>query len=105
MGQIRNLIHLENRSGAPMTIGEVTITPQSQALSIRWPSRPRGHAPNQPPPASLVGWVWNRPTAVLVEQKGQARQIPVVDVTRMAQLSFWAAAAVFAGIAWLLRCR
>jgi hypothetical protein len=27
--------------------------------------------------------VWNRPTAVLAEQDGQTRRIPIVDVTRI----------------------
>jgi hypothetical protein len=58
-------------SGEEVTVGDVTLTPQSQALTIRWPNG---------------GAVWNRPVAVLVERDGQTERIPVVDVTRIAQL-------------------
>jgi hypothetical protein len=64
--------------GDPITIGDVTITSQSQALPIRWP---RG------------GWVWNCPVAILVERDGETERIPMVDVTRVAQ---WAMLSVSA---------
>jgi hypothetical protein len=58
-------------SAGPVTVGEVTVTPQARALLVRLP---------------WAGFVWNRPTAALVEQAGQVRRIPVVDVTRILQL-------------------
>lgn len=58
-------------SAGPVTVGEVTVTPQARALLVRLP---------------WAGFVWNRPTAVMVEQAGQVRRIPVVDVTRILQL-------------------
>jgi hypothetical protein len=60
-------------SGEPVVVGGMTVTPQSQAVALRWPGG---------------GWVWNRPVAVLVEQDGVTRRIPIVDVTRLAQLAF-----------------
>ena len=47
---IANMVQWEIRTGAPViitdeTLGQVTITPQSHVLAIRWP-----HG----------GWVWNR---------------------------------------------
>jgi hypothetical protein len=58
-------------SAAPVTVGEVTVTPRARALLVRLP---------------WGGFVWNRPTAVMVERGGQVRRIPVVDVTRILQL-------------------
>jgi hypothetical protein len=57
--------------GESVTVGDVTVTPQSQARILRWP---------------WVGWVWNRPIAVLVERGGQSERIPIVDVTRLVQV-------------------
>lgn len=70
MSQFKDAFQYQTLLGDPITIGDVTITPQSQALTIRWP---RG------------GWVWNRPVGVLVERDGQTERIPIVDVTRVAQ--------------------
>jgi hypothetical protein len=50
------------------------------------------------------GFVWNRPTAVLVEQDGQARRIPIVDVTRILQVGLLGLA-VLAGSVGLLGIR
>jgi hypothetical protein len=58
-------------SASPVTVGDITVTPQSQAVTFRWP---------------WGGLVWNRPVAVLVERGGETRRIPVVDVTRVVQL-------------------
>jgi hypothetical protein len=67
-------------SGETVTRGEVAVTPQSRALTVRWP---------------WGGWVWNRPVAVLVEQGGQERRVPIVDVTRVAQLALYGFSLVF----------
>lgn len=64
-------VAFENRSGEPVTVDGVTLTPQSQALTVRFP---------------YGGFVWHRPAAVIVEEEGQSRRIPIVDVTRMAQV-------------------
>jgi hypothetical protein len=65
------MIQCQTVSGSPVTVGDITLTPQSQALTIRWPSG---------------GWVWNRPVAILVERGQQATRVPIVDVTRALQL-------------------
>jgi hypothetical protein len=72
MPQLKDFIQLQTNTGDPQTIGEATITPQSQALIVRFP---------------FGGFVWNRPVAVLVDRNGQIERIPIVDVTRIAQLS------------------
>lgn len=71
MVQCKEIARWQTLSGEPVTIGDVTITPQAQALIIRLP---------------FGGLVWNRPVAVLVERGGQTRRIPIIDVTRAVQL-------------------
>jgi hypothetical protein len=61
-------------SGESVTVGDVVATPQSQALTVRWP---------------CGGWVWNRPTAVLVARGEESKRIPIVDVTRVAQVGLY----------------
>jgi hypothetical protein len=79
-------VEWQTTSGETVTIGEVAATPQSQALAVRWP---RG------------GWVWNRPVAVLVGRGEEEERIPIVDVTRVAQLGLYGLSLVF-GILGLL---
>ena len=71
----------QTMSGETVTVGEVTATPQSEALTVRWP---RG------------GWVWNRPVAVLVKRGEEEERLPIVDVTRVAQLGLFGFSLVFA---------
>jgi hypothetical protein len=66
---------------APVTLGDVTVTPRTRALVIRLPQG---------------GFVWNRPTALTVQQAGTVRHLPVVDVTRLLQLALLALAAAIA---------
>ncbi len=69
----KKLVQWQTKSGDKITIGNVSVTPQSQALTIRWP---------------YGGWVWNRPTAVVVEQGKRVERFPIVDITRLFQLTF-----------------
>jgi hypothetical protein len=71
-------------SAAPVTVGEVSVTPQRRALVVRLPQG---------------GFVWNRPTAVTVEQAGAKRRVPVVDVSRLLQLGLLALAAAITAAA------
>ena len=68
-------------SAAPVTVGDVTVTPRARALVVRLPQG---------------GFVWNRPTALTVQQAGATRRVPVVDVTRLLQLGLLALAAALA---------
>jgi hypothetical protein len=65
-------------SAAPVTVGEVTVTPQARALVVHLPQG---------------GLVWNRPTAVTIEQAGAKTRVPVMDVTRILQLALFTLAA------------
>ena len=68
-----NLIQWDTVSGEPIEVYGTTVTPESQALILRWPGR-------------SVGFVWNRPVAVLVKRGESVERIPIVDVTRWAQV-------------------
>jgi hypothetical protein len=65
------MVEVRRRQGTPRTVGELTVTPEARALIIRLPTG---------------GFVWNRPTAVLVERRGRVERIPIHDVTRIGQL-------------------
>jgi hypothetical protein len=76
------LIQWKAHCGEPIKRGNLTVTPQSQALTVRFPWR------------WSSGFVWNRPTAVLVERDGVTERIPIVDITRMAQIGLVALSAI-----------
>jgi hypothetical protein len=76
----KKIVRWQTKTGDKLTIGDLTVTPQSQALIVRWP---------------YGGWVWNRPVAVVVEQGQQLKRIPIVDVTRLAQLGLLGLGLVF----------
>ena len=65
------VVQLRTRAGRPVTTNGVTVTPLSKALTVRLP---------------MGGFAWNRPIAVLVERDGHRERIPILDVTRIAQL-------------------
>jgi hypothetical protein len=90
MKRPKDMFRWQTTSGDKVTVGDVTVTPQSQALTIRWPNG---------------GLVWNRPAAVLVERGEQTERIPIVDVTRIAQLGLLGLSLVFTMMAIVLSVR
>jgi hypothetical protein len=72
------------RAGKPVQVGDTTITPESQALEVRWPGG---------------GFVWNHPAAVLIERGGETERAPIRDETRAAQVAALTIAAVAGAIA------
>jgi hypothetical protein len=80
MSRLKDMFRMQTLLGDPVSVGDVTVTPQSQAIVARWPNG---------------GWVWNRPVAVLVEREGETERIPIVDVTRIAQLGLFALSIAF----------
>ncbi|MGA9348035.1 MAG: hypothetical protein WBW48_04430 [Anaerolineae bacterium] len=90
MARFKEMLRWRAISGDKVTVGDVTVTPQSRALIIRWP-----HG----------GLVWNRPGAVLVERGEQTERIPIVDVTRMAQLGLLGLSLVFSMVIFVLSIR
>ena len=90
MGRLKELLQWQTISGDKVTIGDVTVTPQSQAFTIRW---------------SKGSFVWNRPAAVLVEGGERTERIPIVDVTFIAQLGLLGLSLVFTVMTILLSVR
>lgn len=84
----RRIIEWRTASGKPTTVQGVTVTPQSQALQITLP---------------WGGFVWNRPVAVVARRGDDEQRIPLIDVTRTAQLSIYAAAFFLTLLFWLRR--
>jgi hypothetical protein len=82
MRSIMEIAWAREASAAPVTVDNVTVTPRSRTLVVRLPKG---------------GFVWSRPTAVVVEQDGQARRIPIIDLTRVAQVGLLGLALVRAG--------
>lgn len=80
MAQRQKLIQLQTKSGDAVTAGAVTVTPQSQALIVRWP---------------FGGWVWNRPVSVTLQHGEHTERFPIIDVTRIVHLSLLGLAAIF----------
>lgn len=83
-------ISWQTHSGNPVSAGDVTITPQSQALIIRWP---------------FGGFVWNRPAAIRVQYGAQVLSAPIVDVTRVAQVAMLGLSVLCSIVAAILMIR
>jgi hypothetical protein len=69
------------RAGAPFTVGDAVLTPESLVLLVRWRN---------------WGYVWNWPLAVSVTRGGQTKRKAVIDATRLALWSLRLAAVVMA---------
>ena len=85
-----NILKFETQTGEPLMVGDTTLTPQSQALTVRWP---RG------------GFVWNSPNGVIVDRAGQVERLPIVDVTRCATWTFAGLTLLFSVIITLVAAR
>jgi hypothetical protein len=90
MAIIKDAVQWQTVTGDSVTIGDATVTPQSQALTIRWPNG---------------GMVWNRPVAVWVERNDETERIPVTDVMLLAQLGLLGASLLFSMITILVSTR
>jgi len=90
MGKLKQVMQWRTRSGDRVTADGVTVTPQAQALTVRWPNG---------------GLVWNRPVAVLVQQGEQTERVPIVDVTLVVQWILFGFSLVFSVIILLLSAR
>ena len=90
MAGLKEMLKWQRLSGDKVSVGDVTVTPQSQALTVRWPNG---------------GFVWNRPVSVLVQRGEGTERIPIVDVTRMAQLGLLGLGVVFSVVALMVSVR
>jgi hypothetical protein len=72
MGDVSKYFSWQPVVGEPQVIGDQVIRLQAQAILLNTP---------------FGGFVWNRPTAVLVEKDGVTDEVPIVDATRYALIS------------------
>jgi hypothetical protein len=79
MTHLSDFIQLKTVQGTAVSTPHHTLIPESQALIINFP---------------YGGFVWQRPTAVLVQKDNQTERHPIVDVTRLATWSVLAASLV-----------
>ena len=76
MTKLTEFIEWKTVHGTAVSTPQHTLIPESQALIIKFP---------------FGGFVWQRPTAVLVQNGAQTQRHPIVDVTRLATWSVLAA--------------
>lgn len=69
MASWKPFFEIKTSTGKPLRQGNVTITPQAQAVVIKFP---------------YGGFVWNRPVAMLVTKDGRRERFPISNVTRTA---------------------
>jgi hypothetical protein len=81
------LINRETIDGESIEEGELTITPVSRVCTVRLP---------------YIDFIWNRPHIVRVEKGDDVQEIPVVNVTRMAQLAVYGFGAFIMAIVLLI---
>lgn len=72
MTHLTDFIQLKTVQGTAVHTPHHTLILESRALTIRFP---------------YGGIVWQRPTAVLVQQNNQTRRLPIIDITRIAAWS------------------
>ena len=87
MGRIKNVFRIETKAAEPIQAGDLQITPYSQSVSIRLP---------------YFSLLWNRPVKLKVDTGLDTTVVPIVDVTRMIQLSLLFGGIVVAAIIGLV---
>jgi hypothetical protein len=80
---MKSAVKLEHHTitSSAVALRGVRITPEATVLSLRLP---------------FGAFVWNRPRAVLVEEAGAIRRVPMRDITRITQVVLWACVVVCA---------
>lgn len=87
MEKLKDFIQLNTETTEPTVIDQQVVRLESQSFSIRSP---------------FGGFVWNRPTAVLVGQHGLTERIPIPDVTRAALWTLAGIGMVAPGLIWII---
>ena len=80
MDRDNHFFQFNTQAGEPVQTGDVILTPESQALVVNGP---------------FGKFIWNRPTAVIVQRGETVERLPVVDVTRWAILGLAGGAILF----------
>jgi hypothetical protein len=83
-------VSIKKSSGRPIQVGNLKLTPVSQAVVIRAPGQANG-------------LVWNRPVAIGVQAPGEDMQVlPVYDHTRLAQILILGTGLLCSALIWLI---
>ena len=81
------VVELTTTPGAPVSAYGYRVTPMAQSLRVRLP---------------FFALAWTRPSAMLVQHPdGSQQEVPIVDITRLAQVGLVALTFVL----WVLRAR
>jgi hypothetical protein len=88
MARLNKYIKYQSISGDPVIRGDTVVTPISSALSISLP---------------FFGFVWNRPSALIVDSKDGTQKVPIVDLTRVAQLGILTMGFLISALVWLIK--
>ena len=89
--KLNEIIKWQTVSSQAVTVGDVTVVPQSRALTLRW--------------GRYGGLVWNRPAAILVERGDQTERIPIVDFTRAIQIGLFGFCLIVCMVAFVVSAR
>ena len=69
------IIQLETTAGDPIYLGKIKAIPFAKSLRVTLPG-------------SIGGFIWNRPISLLLDRgNGEEQVVPLVDFTRVAQLT------------------
>ena len=80
----------ETTAGEPVEVDDLTIYPVARSYRVKMP-------------VVYGGLIWNRPLAVIVEDKSGNRQVlPIIDRTRRLQIAIFSAGLVGALLTWLI---
>lgn len=83
------LLNNETHAGPPIHAGQTRLVPFAQTVRVSIPG--------------AGGLVWSRPTAIVIQTpEGGETVLPVVDVTRQAQLTLLGLGFLGAFIIWLI---
>ncbi len=69
------LFHIESQAGQAVQMGEAQIIPFSRSIRLEFPG-------------ALGGFIWNRPSSILVKKDDGSEQVlNIPDVTRQVQIA------------------
>lgn len=86
----KDLVRWQTVTGQSLNVNGFTLTPQSQVLIIRFP---------------WSAFLWQRPTALLIEGNGQRKRLPLVDLTRLIHLGLWSLGVLILIVRFVQRSR
>lgn len=86
-------VQAETHAGDPIEVGDSKIIPLAKVVKLQIPGW-------------LGGVIWNRPVAVVVQTGDDEEQVvPVIDITRVAQLAIFGSGLFVVLMAWLMTRR